>query len=69
MRISDFKKKQLRNGFKNVSELRQDLVSGDWMVVATGRAKRPASFRKKRQKKIRAADFSVSIRKSAGQWS
>jgi UDPglucose--hexose-1-phosphate uridylyltransferase len=46
MKISDFKKKQLRDGFKNVSELRQDLVSGDWMVVATGRAKRPHMFAK-----------------------
>ena len=29
---------------KNVSELRQDLVSGDWVVIATGRAKRPNDF-------------------------
>lgn len=50
MKISDFKKKQLREGFKNVSELRQDLVSDDWMVVATGRAKRPNSFEGGRQK-------------------
>ncbi|RJQ37344.1 DUF4921 family protein [Candidatus Parcubacteria bacterium] len=28
----------------NISELRQDLVSGDWVVVATGRAKRPDMF-------------------------
>jgi UDPglucose--hexose-1-phosphate uridylyltransferase len=27
-----------------VSELRQDLVSGDWVVIATGRAKRPDDF-------------------------
>jgi len=46
MKISDFKKKQLRSGFQNVSELRQDLVSGDWMVVASGRAKRPHLFAK-----------------------
>ena len=26
------------------SELRQDLVTGDWVVVATGRAKRPDAF-------------------------
>jgi len=44
MKISDFKKKQVRSGFTNVSELRQDLVSGDWMVVASGRAKRPHMF-------------------------
>ena len=29
---------------KSVSELRQDLVSGDWVVIATGRAKRPNDF-------------------------
>jgi UDPglucose--hexose-1-phosphate uridylyltransferase len=29
---------------KAVSELRQDLVSGDWVVIATGRAKRPIDF-------------------------
>lgn len=29
-----------------VSELRQDLVSGDWVVIATGRAKRPDDFAK-----------------------
>lgn len=26
------------------SELRQDLISGDWVVIATGRAKRPDEF-------------------------
>lgn len=26
------------------SELRQDVVSGDWVVIATGRAKRPSDF-------------------------
>lgn len=29
---------------KNNSELRQDIVSGDWVVIATGRAKRPQEF-------------------------
>jgi UDPglucose--hexose-1-phosphate uridylyltransferase len=28
----------------NHSELRQDLVTGDWVVIATGRAKRPEDF-------------------------
>ncbi len=33
------------------SELRHDLISGDWVVIATGRAKRPETFkREKRQK-------------------
>lgn len=35
---------------KNISELRQDLVSGDWVVVATGRAKRPHDFLKIKRK-------------------
>lgn len=29
---------------KPASELRQDLVSGDWVVIATGRARRPDEF-------------------------
>lgn len=29
---------------KSISELRQDMVTGDWVVVATGRAKRPNQF-------------------------
>jgi len=28
----------------NQSELRQDIVTGDWVVIATGRAKRPDTF-------------------------
>jgi len=61
MKISDFKKKQLRDGFQNVSELRQDLISGDWMVVATGRGKRPNVFknmgRQKFEQKISECPF------------
>lgn len=34
------------------SELRQDLVSGDWVVIATGRAKRPDLFKQSRQKVV-----------------
>lgn len=29
---------------ETASELRQDMVSGDWVVIATGRAKRPHDF-------------------------
>lgn len=29
---------------KNISELRQDIVTGDWIVIATGRMKRPEHF-------------------------
>lgn len=31
---------------KNFSELRKDIVTGDWVVVATGRAARPGVFRR-----------------------
>jgi len=30
----------------SVSELRQDLITGDWVVIATGRSKRPEEFAK-----------------------
>jgi len=30
----------------HASELRQDIVTGDWVVIATGRAKRPDAFAK-----------------------
>lgn len=33
---------------KTTSELRQDLVSGDWVVIATGRGKRPHDFLKQK---------------------
>ena len=31
------------------SELRMDLVSGDWVVIATGRAKKPGAFKKEKR--------------------
>ena len=40
---------------KEVGELRQDLVTGKWVVVATGRAKKPSSFLKERPKPKRPA--------------
>ena len=39
---------------KNKSELRQDLVSGDWIVISPGRAKRPGQLIKKTEKRKRA---------------
>lgn len=33
--------------FKNTSELRQDIVTGDWIVIATGRMKRPEHYAQK----------------------
>ena len=38
------KKKTIRK--KTVSELRMDLVSNDWVIVATGRARKPETFAK-----------------------
>ena len=35
------------------SELRFDLVSKDWVVIATGRGKRPEMFKKERRRKIK----------------
>ena len=35
---------------KHVSELRQDLVTGDWVVVATGRAHRPNEYARHRRR-------------------
>src|SRR4030042_1029611 len=32
-----------------ISELRQDLITGDWVVIALGRGKRPGEFVKKRE--------------------
>lgn len=34
----------------SASELRKDIVSGDWVLIATGRARRPQDFIKERQK-------------------
>lgn len=34
---------------KSISELRQDPVSGDWVVIATGRGRRPHEFMKERR--------------------
>jgi UDPglucose--hexose-1-phosphate uridylyltransferase len=47
---SDNQKIQLNNG-KFPSELRYDPVSNDWVVIATGRSKRPEMFKK--EKKIK----------------
>ncbi|MDP3057281.1 MAG: galactose-1-phosphate uridylyltransferase [bacterium] len=35
----------------SLSEIRQDLVSGAWVVIATGRAKRPDDFKNKKDQK------------------
>ena len=56
MKIPKFYKRQLRPGFENVSELRQDLVSGDWVLIAKTRSRRPHTFIEKKKK-----DFIQSI--------
>lgn len=36
---------ETKNKIETISELRQDLVTGDWVVIATARSKRPDQFR------------------------
>ena len=36
---------------QNFSELRRNLVSGEWVVIATGRAKRPQEFAEQPKKR------------------
>lgn len=38
---------------KSISELRQDVVSGDWVVIATGRGRRPNDFYVQKRLKFR----------------
>jgi UDPglucose--hexose-1-phosphate uridylyltransferase len=40
------------------SELRRDLISGDWVIIAKGRAKKPKAFqrKKKREPKVKEKD-------------
>lgn len=40
------KTKKITKKNEPVSQLRQDLVTGDWVVIATGREKRPDEFKK-----------------------
>lgn len=49
---------------KLISELRQDLVSGDWVVVATGRAKRPQEFSEHRPQLFRQPKASCPFEKT-----
>lgn len=45
------KKAKKLKGVKFPSELRMDLVSEDWVVIATGRARKPGAF--KREKRVK----------------
>lgn len=42
--------KSSSKGFGAISELRQDPVTGDWVLIATGRARRPDDFKSKPHK-------------------
>lgn len=41
-----------KNTKEKLTELRQDLVTGDWVVIATGRAKRPEEFARHKREEI-----------------
>ena len=47
------KSKILFNRVKFPSELRFDLVSKDWVIIATGRGKRPERFKEEKRKEIK----------------
>ena len=50
--FQDFQKEALpKEKVKFPSELRYDLVSKDWVIIATGRAKRPEMFKKEKRVK------------------
>ncbi|OGZ60605.1 MAG: galactose-1-phosphate uridylyltransferase [Candidatus Spechtbacteria bacterium RIFCSPLOWO2_01_FULL_43_12] len=49
---SGSKKYNISNDHKRVSELRQDLVTGDWIAIATSRARRPQEYAKKGGKEL-----------------
>lgn len=40
------------SGTKFPSELRSNTISNDWVIIATGRGKKPATFKKEKRKKI-----------------
>ena len=42
-----------KSKLKFPSELRLDLISKDWVVIATGRAKRPEAFKKEKRPEIK----------------
>ncbi len=46
-----------RKKIKFSSELRQDLVSKDWVVIATGRSKRPGAFKREEYKKEKVSSL------------
>jgi len=53
--VNFFKKlaEKKTNKKNQISELRHDLVTGDWVVIATGRAKRPEDFAAVKRAEVR----------------
>ncbi len=49
--IKCFKTKKGKSRLKFPSELRYDLISKDWVVIATGRSRRPEMFKKEKRQK------------------
>ncbi len=49
IKIESNEKSKLKS---KLTELRQDLVTGDWVVIATSRAKRPEDFARQKRKEI-----------------
>ncbi|MFH1462219.1 MAG: galactose-1-phosphate uridylyltransferase [bacterium] len=47
---NNLEKETTSNGVKFPSELRFDLMSKDWVVIATGRGKRPGAFKEEKNK-------------------
>lgn len=50
------RKKNKKNKKNKPSQLRQDLVSGDWVVIATGRGKRPDDFKSDKMEVTKGED-------------
>ncbi len=53
-----------------MSELRQDLISGDWIILAADRAKRPEGLEKKKAKRVPAPRSTCPFEdlKKSGNW-
>lgn len=57
-----------KKGITCESELRQDIVTGDWVVIATGRARRPDEFAvQKPEKDVNPHDDPFAHPESSGQ--
>jgi len=61
------KKTKKSKGLKFPSELRLDMISQDWVVIATGRARRPETFRKEKRTIEEAPKKSCPFCKIDGQ--